>query len=276
MVPVPKTRSIPFKSCTYLGSAAFTSTPPLSDIPAIADHGCHQLSPTFHNICASLSSQSEMESGIKECSDFETSSPPPLGAEREACIAINPRGFLLRPPPQPHELCSFITPDDQLFQTIHMGAAVVNSDEWILVIDGLVRRPFALSLEQLKALPQVSVTAFHECYGSPLKPPISNPWRIGNVVWSGVRLSTILKVADPLPGANFVWSEGLDHGKFFQYEADRYQKDLTIDKAHKPEVLVAWKINGELLSEKRGGPVRLVVPGWFEATRTWALYSGAI
>ncbi|KAF4959245.1 hypothetical protein FSARC_10761 [Fusarium sarcochroum] len=149
-----------------------------------------------------------------------------------------------------------------------MGASVVDTTKWLLVIDGLVRRPFALNLEQLKALPQTSVTAFHECYGSPLKPPTSNPWRIGNVIWTGVRLSTILALAEPLPEAGFVWSEGLDHGRFFKLEADRYQKDLPIIKAQKPEVLIAWEINGEPLNKERGAPVRLVVPGWFGTNST--------
>jgi hypothetical protein len=49
---------------------------------------------------------------------------------------------------------------------------------------------------------------------------------------------------------------------------DRYQKDLPIEKATSPEVLLAYGINGEPLRKEHGGPVRLVVPGWFGTNST--------
>lgn len=136
------------------------------------------------------------------------------GEERNTCLAIDPVGFHLRPPPPPHELGNFITPDAQLFETIHMGAAVVGTERWRLVIDGLVPKPVTLSLADLRRLPHVTMTAFHECYGSALALPFKALWRIGNVAWTGVRLQTLLALAEPLPTAQFVWSEGLDSGSF--------------------------------------------------------------
>ena len=188
--------------------------------------------------------------------------------EREAFIRLDPPGFFIRHPPPPHELDGFITHDEELFQTIHMGAAEVDVEKWQLVVSGLVEQPYALTLEELRHMPSKTITAFHECYGSPLVPPTKALWRIGNVTWTGVPLSTLLARAKPKPEGRFVWSEGLDRGSFAGVEADRYQKDLPIEKAMAEEVLVAYEMNGRPLGRKRGGPVRLVVSGWFGTNST--------
>ncbi|WP_027667900.1 molybdopterin-dependent oxidoreductase [Rhizobium leguminosarum] len=160
-----------------------------------------------------------------------------------------------------HALKSWITPEDDLFLVTHMGFLEIDPEHWHLDVDGLVGNPTRLHLSDLQAMPQREYMSFHECAGSPLAPTVAKR-RIGNVVWKGVPLSLVLERAKISSHASYIWTSGLEWGEYADVE-EAYRKDLPIGKALAEEVILALEINGRPLTPERGGPVRLVVPGWY-------------
>lgn len=91
------------------------------------------------------------------------------------------------------------------------------------------------------------------------------PGAVSTATWEGVPLRWILRRAGPTPGAREVLITGFDGDAGAPVESGRiFARSLPIDRAMTdPDLLIATRMNGVRLPRSHGGPVRLVVPGWY-------------
>jgi DMSO/TMAO reductase YedYZ molybdopterin-dependent catalytic subunit len=154
-----------------------------------------------------------------------------------------------------------VVPSDLFFMRSNGPVPLISRDEWRLTIAGRVDRPLTLTFDEISSLQSREHEAFLECAGNgrtrfqPLPP--GTPWAndaVGNAVWGGVQLATLLEMAGVQPDAVDVVSQGGDFAEM--------RRGLPISVAMHPETMVVWSMNGEPLPAAHGGPVRLLVPGW--------------
>jgi DMSO/TMAO reductase YedYZ molybdopterin-dependent catalytic subunit len=163
---------------------------------------------------------------------------------------------------------AFFTPNDDFFAVQHYPVPTVDPATYKLRLTGLVNKPIVLTLDELKRRPRMEQVACFECSGN-------NPARLnmltGNARWVGTSLNALLKGAGLKATAREVVFFGFDkstediaHGvpQVGQYE-QHFGRSLSVDDATRPEVMIAWEMNGVPLPPKNGGPVRLIVPGWY-------------
>jgi len=116
--------------------------------------------------------------------------------------------------------------------------------DWRLRVDGLVRRPLAVSLAQLQALPQRAQITRHDC--------VEGWSAIGK--WQGPRLATLLDAARLDPRANYIVFHCAD-----SFGGTRYYESIDLVDAYHPQTILAWAMNDRLLPRGHGAPVRLRV-----------------
>ena len=160
------------------------------------------------------------------------------------------------------------TPNDRFFVRWHWSdiPLSVDADAFRLQITG-GRKALSLSLPELLKLPRIRYAAVNQCSGnsralfSPRVPGAQ--WAhgaMGNAMWEGVALKTLLDLAGVDPAKTSVRFGGLDKPLT---QVDDFEKSLSLDHAMDGEVMVAFAMNGEQLPLLNGFPLRLVVPGWF-------------
>jgi DMSO/TMAO reductase YedYZ molybdopterin-dependent catalytic subunit len=113
--------------------------------------------------------------------------------------------------------------------------------EWRLMVGGLVEQPLALSLADVRALPQRAQITRHDC--------VEGWSAIGE--WTGPQLSALLDAARIREEANFILFRCADtlYGK-------AYYESIDMVEAYHPQTIIAHSLNGEPLPEKNGAPLR--------------------
>lgn len=162
-----------------------------------------------------------------------------------------------------------VTPPGLHYVLTHFDIPDIDSGSWHLRIGGAVERALELSMAALHKDPSITVPVTLECAGngrSLLSPrPVSQPWvleGVGTAHWTGVPLAYLLGKAGVLPNAAEVVFAGADAG-IQGGVAQRYARSLPIREALRPDVVLAFKMNGTDLPPQHGYPLRLVVPGWY-------------
>ena len=122
--------------------------------------------------------------------------------------------------------------------------ARIDAERWSLSIDGLVANPTSWSLADLRTLAGTAEDTYRgdiHCVTT---------WSKLDTSFTGIRLDTLLEVAQPLPEATYVVEES----------TTRYRTNLPLDDVTGGKAWVVWEHEGKPLSREHGGPVRMLVP----------------
>lgn len=159
------------------------------------------------------------------------------------------------------------TPTDLFYIRSNNPVPAPAADTWRLEIGGAVAAPFALTLADLRALPERTLTTTMECAGNDrtgfTPQPPGEPWGAGAVstgTWRGVALAPLLERAGLREDVVEIFFAGADTPTG---TAAPFERSLPRAQALDPDVLLAYELNGEPLAPDHGAPLRLVVPGWY-------------
>ena len=199
--------------------------------------------------------------------------PAPAGTPTDGPLTFEELQLAGRNRGMPLEALRYdITPTGLHYLLVHFDIPAVDASTWRLRFDGLVDRPLELSLGDIRARPRRTMAVTLECAGNGrarLQPrPLSNPWlleAIGTAEWTGTPLGPLLDDAGIRGAAAELVFSGADRGVQGGVEHD-YERSLTVAEARRPDVLLAYEMNGEPLQPQHGSPLRLLVPGWYGMT----------
>ena len=136
------------------------------------------------------------------------------------------------------------------------NAHTLKTSPWTVEIEGLVKKPGKLGLEELLKLSAMEERLYRlRCVEG---------WSMV-IPWVGYSLADLIRHVEPLGNAKYVEFVTLADPKTMPFVGSRvldwpYVEALRLDEALHPLTLLAFGMYGEVLPNQSGAPVRLVVP----------------
>jgi DMSO/TMAO reductase YedYZ molybdopterin-dependent catalytic subunit len=159
-----------------------------------------------------------------------------------------------------------LTPAGRHYVRTHFPIPVAPT---VLELDGA--RRIALSADEIRAMPSRTLRVTLECAGNGrrfLEPAVpGEQWGLGAVgtaEWTGVSLAAVLGRAGLRRNTSEVLFRGADEG--VPKDLGRriaYERSLPVADALRDNVIVAYAMDGASIAREHGGPLRLVVAGWY-------------
>lgn len=177
------------------------------------------------------------------------------------------------------------TPKEILFNRLHFphegdaawfATTSAPSDElvknWSISVDGLVQRPRELTIDDLRQRPQEKRVSVLQCAGNgrsyyAAKQKVAGgQWKnggMGNVEWEGVPLKALLKDLDMAPSSDAHWLTAGGWDQPATRAGTDFAKSYHLSDPALDNAILALKMNGEPIPAVHGGPVRLIIPGYY-------------
>lgn len=165
----------------------------------------------------------------------------------------------------------FLTSPELFFVRNHGYVPKVPDEDltnWEFTVEGMVKHPFKLTLKDLlKLYESKTYPVTLVCAGNRRKE--QNVVRktkgfswgaagVSTALFTGVVMADLLKTASPMRGARYVCMEGAD-----KLPNGCYGTSVKLNSALDPNkgMMLAYKMNGEMLQPDHGRPLRAVIPG---------------
>lgn len=162
-----------------------------------------------------------------------------------------------------------VTPTGLHYLLIHFDVPNLDTQTHKLEFGEGFDAPYSLSVDEVRALPQVTMPVTLECAGNgrtKMSPRThSMPWgyeAVGTSQWTGTPLAPLIERARPKADTVDIVFTGADRG-FDKGVVHSFGRSLSLKQIVSMDVLLVHAMNGQPLLPQHGAPLRIIVPGWY-------------